>query len=49
MVMVRLTEEELAAWQAEADAAQRKLADWIRVTVNAAVTPTTTKPKAKRR
>lgn len=35
IVMVRLTAEEREAWQAAADADQRKLADWVRVVVNA--------------
>ncbi len=34
-VMVRLTADEKKAWQAAADADQRKLADWIRIVVNA--------------
>jgi len=37
IVMVRLTAEERDAWQAAADADQRKLADWIRVVVNASL------------
>lgn len=40
IVMVRLTVEERQAWQAAADADQRKLADWIRVVVSAQLKPT---------
>lgn len=35
IVMVRLTADEKKAWQAAADANQRKLADWVRVIVSA--------------
>ena len=34
LVMVRLTAEQHAKWQAAADAAKRTLADWVRVTVD---------------
>lgn len=34
-IVVRVTEEERKAWQAAADADQRKLSDWIRVVINA--------------
>lgn len=35
VITLRLSPEEREAWQAAADADQRKLGDWIRVTVNA--------------
>lgn len=47
IVMVRVSAEERAAWQAAADADRRKLADWIRNTVNDALAASTTK-KGKR-
>lgn len=43
IVTVRLSAEEKAAWQAAADADKRKLADWVRLTVNAALKPPTKK------
>lgn len=47
IVMVRVTEDERKAWQAAADADQRKLADWIRVSVNAQLAVTKTKKGAR--
>lgn len=41
IVMVRLSDEERAAWQAAADADERKVSDWIRVVVNAHLRKTT--------
>lgn len=35
IVTIRLSSDEREAWQAAADADQRKLADWIRIVVNA--------------
>jgi hypothetical protein len=35
IITIRLSAEEREAWQAAADADQRKLADWIRLSVNA--------------
>ena len=49
-LLLRLSAEEREAWQAAAEADQRKLSDWIRVTLNAVAKPKPpTKPKPKRR
>jgi hypothetical protein len=36
-IMVRLTREQLKAWQAAAAADQRTLADWVRIQCDAAI------------
>ncbi len=49
IVMVRVTVEERDAWQAAADADQRKLADWIRVAVNAQIKATEPAPAPRKK
>ena len=39
-IMVRVTTEQLKAWQAAAAADQRTLADWVRIQCDAAIKPT---------
>jgi hypothetical protein len=47
-VMIRLTAADLKRWQAAADGDQRRLADWIRVTVNNALETTGKTGKGRR-
>lgn len=47
IITIRLSAEEREAWQAAADAEQRKLADWIRISVNATLGAKRTKKGGK--
>jgi hypothetical protein len=49
IITLRVSPEERKAWQAEADADQRKLADWIRIAVNAQLDAGEPAPRKKGR
>ena len=47
VITLRLSAEEREAWQAAADADQRKLGDWIRIVVNSQLKASEPTPRKK--